>query len=54
MLKGISRIKATINYFPILTLPVEGKEYIICNNASKDGLGCVLMQEDKLVAYASQ
>jgi len=33
---------------------VEGKEYTIYNDASKNGLGCVLMQEDNVVAYASQ
>jgi len=27
----------------ILTLPVEGKEYTIYSDASKNGLGCVLM-----------
>jgi len=33
---------------------MEGKEYTIYSNASKNELGCVLMQEDKIVAYASQ
>ena len=28
---------------PILMLPVEGKEYAIYTDASKNGLGCVLM-----------
>ena len=37
---------------PILTLLVEGKEYVVYSEASKNGLGCVLMQEDKVVAYA--
>ena len=35
-------------------LPVEGKEYTIYSDASKNKLGCVLMQEDKVVAYASR
>ena len=38
----------------ILTLPVEGKEYTIYTDALKNSLGCVLMQEDKVVAYASR
>ena len=33
---------------------MEGKEYTIYSDASKNGLGCVLMQEDKVVAYASR
>ena len=39
---------------PILTLPVEGKEYIVYNNALKNRLGCVLMQEDIVVAYTTR
>jgi len=38
----------------ILKLPVEGKEYTLYSDTLKNGLGCVLMQEDKVVAYASQ
>jgi len=38
----------------ILTLPVEGKEYAIYSNASTSRLGCVLIQEDKVITYASQ
>jgi len=33
---------------------MEGKEYIVYSDASKNSLGCVLMQEDKVVAYASR
>ena len=51
--EGISRVKIAINYAPILALLVEGKEYTICSDASKNGLACVLMQEEKVVAYAS-
>ena len=36
------------------TLPMEGKEYTVYSDASKNGLGCVLMQADKVVAYASR
>ena len=35
----------------ILTLPVEGKDFTVYNNASKNGLGYVLTQDDKVVAY---
>jgi len=33
---------------------VEGEEYTVYGDASKNGLGCVLMQKDKVIAYASQ
>ena len=38
----------------MLTLLVEGNEYIIYSDASKNGLGCTLLQENKVVAYTSQ
>ena len=38
---------------PILTLLVEGKKCTAYSDALKNGLGCVLMQEDKVIAYAS-
>ncbi|KAA3472728.1 Retrotransposable element Tf2 [Gossypium australe] len=34
--------------------PESRKEFVIYNDASVNGLGCVLMQEVKLVAYASR
>ncbi|KAA0062774.1 DNA/RNA polymerases superfamily protein [Cucumis melo var. makuwa] len=39
---------------PILTLPVTWKKYVIYCDASRQGLGCVLMQKDKVIAYASR
>ncbi|KAA0025360.1 DNA/RNA polymerases superfamily protein [Cucumis melo var. makuwa] len=39
---------------PILTLPVTGKEYVIYCDASRQGLGCVLVQEGKVIAYTSR
>ena len=39
---------------PVLTLPVNGKEFIVCSDASIQDLSCVLMQEDKVIAYASR
>ncbi|KAA3484653.1 DNA/RNA polymerases superfamily protein [Gossypium australe] len=37
---------------PVLVQPESGKEFVIFSNASLNGLGCVLMQEDKVIAYA--
>ncbi|XP_062173566.1 uncharacterized protein LOC133879031 [Alnus glutinosa] len=37
---------------PVLTLPMESVGYVVYTNASKKGLGCVLMQQDRVVAYA--
>ena len=39
---------------PVFTHPTSGKEYTMYSNASKNGLRCVLMQDDKVVAFASR
>ena len=38
----------------MLTQPTSGIEYRMYSDASKIGLGCVLMQDGKVVAYASR
>ena len=39
---------------PVLTQPTSEKEYTLYSDASGIGLGCVLMQDGKVVAYASR
>ena len=39
---------------PVLTQPTSGKGYTLYSDASCIGLGCVLMQDGKVVAYASK
>ena len=36
----------------MLTQPTPGTEYTLYSDASRIGLGCVLMQDGKFVAYA--
>ena len=38
---------------PILIVPNRGQGYTVYYDASKDGLGCVLMQYGRVVAYGS-
>jgi ribonuclease HI len=38
----------------VLTLPMESVGYVVYTDASKKGLGCVLMQQGRVVAYASR
>ena len=45
-------MKALLIAAPVLTKPICDKEYVIFSDASLNGLGCVLMQEGKLVTYA--
>ena len=39
---------------PVLTQSTSGKEYTLFSDASRIGLGCVLKQDGKVVAYASR
>ncbi|WRX31631.1 Reverse transcriptase domain - like 10 [Theobroma cacao] len=47
-------LKNRLTSAPVLTLPVNGKEFLVYSDASKLGLGCVLMQDEKVIAYASR
>ncbi|KAD4586096.1 hypothetical protein E3N88_23697 [Mikania micrantha] len=39
---------------PILSLPEGCDDFVVYCDASKQGLGCVLMQREKVIAYASR
>ena len=39
---------------PILSLPDGCEDFVVYCDASKQGLGCVLMQREKVIAYASR
>ena len=39
---------------PVLALPTEGGNFVIYSDASHQGLGCVLMQHGRVIAYASR
>ena len=39
---------------PVLALPDDKGEFVIFSDASLKGLGCVLMQHGKVIAYASR
>ncbi|KAA3484242.1 Transposon Ty3-G Gag-Pol polyprotein [Gossypium australe] len=38
----------------MLIQPEPGKDFLVYSDASHTGLGCMLMQERKVVAYASK
>ena len=38
---------------PILTIPSDSGRFVVYSDASHQGLGCVLMQDGKVVVYAS-
>ena len=49
---SFENLKAFLTEAPVLTQSTYGKEYVIFRDASLNGLGCVLMQEGKVVPYA--
>ena len=51
---SFEQLKEILVEAPVLTQPTSGKEYTLYSDASGIGLGCVLMQNDKVVAYASR
>ena len=52
--KSFDQLKTYLTKAPVLVQPEPGKEFVIYSDASLFGLGCVLMQEGRVVAYASR
>ena len=51
---SFEQLKEMLVEAPVLTQPTSGKEYTLYSDASGIGLGCVLMQDGKVVACASR
>jgi len=51
---AFQELKARLTSAPILIVPERGAGYTIYCDASRDGLGCVLMQNGRVVAYGSR
>ncbi|XP_035844033.1 uncharacterized protein LOC118490479 [Helianthus annuus] len=52
--KSFEELKKRLVSSPILALPSGSGGYQVYSDASKKGLGCVLMQHGKVIAYASR
>src|SRR3954466_11478985 len=52
--ENFEQLKTKLTSAPVLTLTDIHKGFDVYCDASKHGLGCVLMQEGKVVAYASR
>ena len=52
--KAFQELKRRLTSSPILIVQEKGQMYIVYYDASKDGLGCVLMPSKKVVAYGSR
>ena len=52
--RSFRTLKKCLTSAPVLTLPDGVDNFVICTDASNQGYGAVLMQNDKVVAYASR
>jgi hypothetical protein len=51
--KSFETLKEKLTAAPVLVLPDVHKPFLVYCDASYTGLGCVLMQEGRVVAYSS-
>ena len=47
-------MKRRLTTAPVLTLPDIHRDFVIYFDAFQQGIGCVLMQDRKVIAYASR
>lgn len=52
--KSSQELKTRLTTAPVLIILERGLGYTVYYDASRDRLGCVLMQEKKVMAYGSQ
>ncbi|XP_062075000.1 uncharacterized mitochondrial protein AtMg00860-like [Humulus lupulus] len=46
-------LKRRLVTVPVLSLPLDQEKFVVYCNASRQGLGCILMQTGKVIGYAS-
>ncbi|KAM1721715.1 hypothetical protein ACFX12_023218 [Malus domestica] len=52
--RSFQQLKYCLTHAPVLVLPDDSGNFEIYSDASLNGLGCVLMQHNKVIAYASR
>ena len=51
---SFQELKQRLITAPVLSLPTDQEKFVIYCDASHQGLGCVLMQSERVIAYASR
>ncbi|CAA0819578.1 Uncharacterized mitochondrial protein AtMg00860, partial [Striga hermonthica] len=51
---SFQNLKRRLTSAPVLTIPDPSRSFTIFSDSSRQGLGCVLMQDGQVVAYASR
>ena len=52
--EAFEKLKKVLTEAPVLIQPESGKDFTVYSDASHVDLDCVLMQEGKVIAYASR
>lgn len=52
--QSFTELKKKLTLAPVLAQPISGEGFVVYSDASKNGLGCVLMQKERVIAYASR
>ena len=52
--QSFEELKGRLTSAPVLALPNGRDGFLVYSDASRQGLGCVLMQNDRVIAYASR
>uniref|UniRef100_A0A2C9W6D4 RNA-directed DNA polymerase n=1 Tax=Manihot esculenta TaxID=3983 RepID=A0A2C9W6D4_MANES len=52
--ESFEELKRRLTSAPVLALPVSNEDFTVFCDVSRVGLGCVLMQNDRVIAYASR
>ena len=52
--KAFQELKMRLTSSPILIVPKQGQRYTVYCDASKEGLGCILMHSGRVITYSSR
>ena len=52
--KSFEELKGRLTSAPVLPLPNGRDKFVVYSDASRQGLGCILMQNDRVITYASR
>ena len=52
--QSFEELKGRLTSAPVLVFPNERHWFVVYSDASRQGIGCVLMQNDRVIAYASR
>ena len=52
--QSFEELKSRLTLAPVLVLPIGRDGFVVYSDASRQGLGCVLIQNDRVIAYASR